>query len=542
MKPKLWSMTTYVMAAAVLLSGCGAGQSLNRAEPLPEPASNPAKLPAGVTLASLNEPHAADAGTIALQWNQVPDPPPLHKLSDWPQSVDRTIRDIGLYGFDGIKITVYAKKGDTDFLHAALTAKDGVYDLGEVAGYVYDKPEDVSVKDVVIFQRQLIQLTGTVGASATQTRYIAIEDGVPKPALLIDTGRVRHLDLDGDGKEEIVATSGTPMKTYVYRWNEGHTEMCDLNEALGAASVSISPERAVEAWDGQSEQIHLYWMTPRGLRPISQYTREEYDSDRFVKIPYTDPELREIERLADRIGVMNPLIAGKGVATDYGVQPSIVEDDVLQLSYPHFSVRQSTHDLKPQGGTTVRELKLDGNPICWIETDGGSGAWYWQRNGTYLSVGSAKPVSEDQLLYVAASLAPLEGRLTQPEKPLSVTRDYLLALNAMNEFVTAWLHRDASNGVKWVSDEVKRRTDPDVLSAYFTGVSNPHHQAFEVTGKKQISDERFAFHVLLYEYYTAQPDAVNGLPYEHAAGVTIEVVKQGEDEWGQPVWRVNGLP
>ncbi|CAG7646149.1 hypothetical protein PAESOLCIP111_05111 [Paenibacillus solanacearum] len=46
------------------------------------------------------------------------------------------------------------------------------------------------------------------------------------------------------------------------------------------------------------------------------------------------------------------------------------------------------------------------------------------------------------------------------------------------------------------------------LSAYFTGVSNPHHQAFEVTGKKQIGDERFAFHALLYEYYTAQPDVL----------------------------------
>lgn len=483
-----------------------------------------------------------DRGTVALPWTKVPDLPPIRRLDDWPQSVEKTIREFDLYGFDGIRVTVYAKKGDADYLHAALTAKDGVYDLGGIAGYGYDKDGDVTVEDVFLFKKQLIKLTGTVGASASMTRYVSLDNGVPKPVLFVDTGHVRHLDLDFDGREEVVASAGTLARTYVYRWNEDHAEMCDLNEALGASSVSISPERAVEAFSEKTDTVGLFWLTPDGLRSISTYSREEYVSDRFVNIPYTEQELREIEQLADRVGLLNPFVAGKGVATDYGVQASIRENDILQLSYPHFSVRQSARDLMPRDGTTVLKLNLGSGSANWIEYDGGAGSWYLQRNDTSISIGSAKPVNREQLLFVAMSLVSLDEKLPEPEKPLMVTRDYLLALNAMNEFLTAWLHRDAKSGVNWVSDEVKRKTDPEVLAAHFAGVSNPHHQAFEVTGKKRINEDTYAFDVSLYEYYTAQPDSVNGLPYKRDKGITYEVVRQGEDEWGQPIWRVNRLP
>lgn len=425
-----WNVIPPLLAAAMLLAGCGGAANPVLSEPNPaKNSAEPYASAASVELAGQKEDSNAN---IALPWKKVADLPPIRKLADWPQNVDKTIREFDLFGFAGIRATVYAKKGNTDYLYAALTAKDGVYDLGEIAGYVYNNDGDVSVEDSFVFKKRLIKLTGTVGASATLTRYVSIDNGVPKPVLLVDTGHVRHLDLDFDGKEEVVASSGTLSKTYVYRWNRDHAEVCDLNELLGATAVTISPERAVEASYEQTGMVKLFWLTPSELRLISPYTREEYDSDRFVNIPYTEQELSGVRQLADQARIVNPFVAGKGVATDYGVQASVVDNDILQLSYPHFSVRESARDLRPQDGTTVRELRLGGGPAYWIEIDGGAGAWYLQRNGTYFSVGTAKSVSSEQLLYVVMSLVELDEKLPKSE-PLTVTRDYLFALQAMND-------------------------------------------------------------------------------------------------------------
>jgi hypothetical protein len=42
-----------------------------------------------------------------------------------------------------------------------------------------------------------------------------------------------------------------------------------------------------------------------------------------------------------------------------------------------------------------------------------------------------------------------------------------------------------------------------------------------------------------YEYYTGQPDRVNGLPAKHGHGITLEVTKQGTNEFGEGIWRVS---
>ncbi|MDG0791147.1 hypothetical protein OMP38_09885 [Cohnella ginsengisoli] len=50
---------------------------------------------------------------------------------------------------------------------------------------------------------------------------------------------------------------------------------------------------------------------------------------------------------------------------------------------------------------------MQNGPAYWIET-AGTAAWYLQRGDTYLSVGTAKPFGPEQLLFVVASLVPLD--------------------------------------------------------------------------------------------------------------------------------------
>lgn len=61
----------------------------------------------------------------------------------------------------------------------------------------------------------------------------------------------------------------------------------------------------------------------------------------------------------------------------------------------------------------------------------------------------------------------------------------------------------------------------------FSGLSNPHHQAFEVVGAKRIDSGTIRFYVWLYEYYTnTSPTPINrSKPY------VMDIVKVSEDQW-----------
>ncbi|MBB6669443.1 hypothetical protein [Cohnella nanjingensis] len=406
-----------IAATAALLAGCASKPEAQAIGPLPSAShappshtaiASPSKETASPSPSATVPPSEDQAGEVALQWQRVTEAPAISQLSDWPSKGQRTIREYKLKAHPGMKIVVYAWKENADNLYAALKTKTVVYDLGIIGKAAYGKAEDITVEDdVVAFRQKLVKVTGTLGASASLTRYLSIDQGVPKPVLAVDAGRASELDLDFDGVREIVATSGTPMKTYVYRWNEDRIERCDLNEALGAPSVSISPESAVVA-EFSPDLVKLYWLEPSKMRQFAQYNAEEYRSDRFVTIPYDAGELQEIQEAVAQIDLATPYAPARGIATDYGIQSTVEKQaGTMQLSYPHFGIKQSKHDLRPGKGAQVRKtVKLAGGEASWIETAPGSGAWYLKRGDTYLSIMTAKPFSADQLLFVAASLVP----------------------------------------------------------------------------------------------------------------------------------------
>ena len=352
------------------------------------------------------------------------------------------------------------------------------------------------------------------------------------------------------GLPEVVVSAGTIPHTSIYRWKDGQIERCRLNEALRAEAVSITEEGAVlGAFGPNQSEIKLYWLKKDGLKQFASYSSEEYYSDRFVTIPYTPDEAILIREHADKMRIFEPYVPRKGIATDYSVEVKIEENGVMRLSYPHFSIRQSRTDLRPrEPGAFVPGEKLYFPDFTaeWIglpDSESG-GDWYIQRGSTYLSIGTAKPYSKDQLLFVIASLVPLEElKLSDGSVaaniPPPITREYLFALKAANEFASAWARRDPENGLKWVTDEWKAGKDPLYLDAYFRGTSNPHHLTFELSGKRRVDERTYLFELQLYDYYTAQPDSTFGFPANRAPGWTLEVVKQGDTEWGEGVWRVN---
>ncbi len=118
----------------------------------------------------------------------------------------------------------------------------------------------------------------------------------------------------------------------------------------------------------------------------------------------------------------------------------------------------------------------------------------------------------------------------QPAVPKAPAADCLEALQVADSFLWAWVNRDEAGGLKLVTSRLKKEIDDDSwLRQYVSGLSNPRHEAFEVTNACLSSRPPYTFGVVLYEL--AEGEAT-GMTYQG----TITVVREGQ------FWRVDRLP
>ncbi|RRJ64929.1 hypothetical protein EHV15_19905 [Paenibacillus oralis] len=360
---------------------------------------------------------AAEGGLLPLSWKKYDGSEKVRVLEDGLKQTERIVKEKALRRGDGSrenKIVIYTRKNDTDFLYTALVQDHLVYDLGKAAGYHYDQDDAVTVGNIMLFGKKVVKIQGAVGAAASMTHYIKLQDGEPVQLMVIDEGYASEMDVDHDGLPEVIVSSGTIPHTSVYRWQDGHIERSNLNEALRAEAVSITEEGAVLAAFGKDQSlVKLYWLKKDGLQEFSQYASDEYYSDRFVTIPYTSEEVQHIREQADGAGVFDPYVPRKGVATDYGMTAEQEKAGVLKLTYPHFAVWQSSTDLRQReegNGASGEKWYFPDFTAEWIglpDSEAG-GTWYITRGSTHISISTAKSVSKEQLLFAAASLVPLD--------------------------------------------------------------------------------------------------------------------------------------
>ena len=113
-----------------------------------------------------------------------------------------------------------------------------------------------------------------------------------------------------------------------------------------------------------------------------------------------------------------------------------------------------------------------------------------------------------------------------------VDQDYALALSSANRFLCAWQARNPEEGLGLVSETLKSRKSTEELRAYISGLSNPHHEAFEVGNGKRLSDKQVGFEVRLYEHYTG---AEWRRPRPQSSRIVLVEEQPGD-------WRVDELP
>ena len=269
-----------LMLASMLLAGLfGCGQTADNgqlpAEPEPEP--------------ELASPSAADARVVPLAFA-----PLAAELSVSPEAVSpETIGDVqAAYPLDGgegeaIVYLPSAAAGTHDASEADGAAQlmlgyrsaAGTYAIGPIAyGGFVPSVEETSLDG----SAPALKVAGICGANCPETYYIAEQDGMPVVLFRLQA-HVTEADPDGDGAIELLASSGTAVRTAIIELAEADgaaARAADLADALGAASVAFEAETGLfAAYYAETAETICYRYDGSGLVKAGVGTGDGTDGD-----------------------------------------------------------------------------------------------------------------------------------------------------------------------------------------------------------------------------------------------------------------------
>jgi len=125
-------------------------------------------------------------------------------------------------------------------INGGISSKDKSYYIGGVS--VKNTPDDLmGIEEVQVFGKKAVKIYGILGANYAQAFYWLIEENLEESIIQID-GHTVEIDLDEDGKKEIVSTLGTIPETRIYIFKEGKIYVSDINKSIEAKSVSLLDE------------------------------------------------------------------------------------------------------------------------------------------------------------------------------------------------------------------------------------------------------------------------------------------------------------
>lgn len=132
------------------------------------------------------------------------------------------------------------------------------------------------------------------------------------------------------------------------------------------------------------------------------------------------------------------------------------------------------------------------------------------------------------ILFAAVVTTAAQKRVLRPQDKIDA--DYVEALGTANEFLSAWQLRDQTKFTMF-SQNIRKHHSEEELREYLSGVSNPHHAAYEICDGKRMGAKSYGFRVRLYTHYTGE-NVKNPKP----AQVILRLVKEGQD------WKVDNMP
>lgn len=140
---------------------------------------------------------------------------------------------------NGLSVFLF-KDNENRQINGGISLKNKFYDIGEVS--VDNTPDDLmGIEEVQVFGKKAIKIYGILGANYAQAFYFLVEEKLEESIIQID-GNTVEIDLDNDGKNEIVSTLGTIPETKIFMLKEDTIYTSDINKSIGAKSIFLQDD------------------------------------------------------------------------------------------------------------------------------------------------------------------------------------------------------------------------------------------------------------------------------------------------------------
>jgi hypothetical protein len=149
---------------------------------------------------------------------------------------------------EGLTAFIYTNNENSEY-EGAIHAGGKSYYIGQVS--MEDTPEALmGIEEIQVFGKRAVKFYGLLGANYAHAFYWLVEEKAEESIIHVD-GNTTEIDLDDDGKNEIIATTGTIPETRIYMQQGTEISVCDINKSLGAKSVFLK--------DADSKLFEIYF-------------------------------------------------------------------------------------------------------------------------------------------------------------------------------------------------------------------------------------------------------------------------------------------
>jgi hypothetical protein len=138
----------------------------------------------------------------------------------------------------------------------AIQVNGESYYIGQVS--MENTPDHLmGIEETQVFEKKAVKFYGILGANYVHSVYWLVAEKTEDAIFQIE-GNTLETDLDDDGKIEIIATTGTIPETRVYVLKDGKIVVANINESMGAKSVSYDESYKLFEVYFDTNQLELY--------------------------------------------------------------------------------------------------------------------------------------------------------------------------------------------------------------------------------------------------------------------------------------------
>lgn len=131
---------------------------------------------------------------------------------------------------------------DSHDVYAFLIDEGQSYSIGLASSYSLLGINELIASDLTGNGQNELLISGDMGAAYVELKVIGYDAETKRWLNLLTMGTPKIVDLDGDGKSDLMAVSAAgsiPSYLLIYQWTQGHFEMADVVKQLGNVYTTL---------------------------------------------------------------------------------------------------------------------------------------------------------------------------------------------------------------------------------------------------------------------------------------------------------------